>query len=110
MAVEIHINALADNQLIEHGKNVVLEPGPNWTAIFDPVGIHSVFGWRLSDMDYKTSELVIIADGGGKVFFRFSDVKSARLFALQFRALHSFFFEDGVRVERGDALVVAESK
>lgn len=60
-------------------------------------------------MFYKTSELVIMSEGGGKVFFRFYDVKSARLFALQLRELQSFFF-GVVGAEDDDATVVTESK
>ncbi len=58
---------------------------------FDRVCVKSFLN-QLTHVSYQESELVVLVNGDVRTFFRFNDLVSARLFAIEVRELHSFFY------------------
>ncbi len=58
---------------------------------FDRVCVKSFLN-QLTHVSYQESELVVLVNGDVRTFFRFNDLVSARLFSIEVRELHSFFY------------------
>ncbi len=85
------------------GAAIHLEPSPNWVFTLDHVCVNPILQPPTLHA-LQESELVVLVNGEQRAFFRFNNMVSARLFAMQIRNLQSFFFSN----DNVDALVVPD--
>ncbi len=74
------------------GAAIHLEPSPNWVFTLDHVCVNLIMQPPTLHA-LQESELVVLVNGEQRAFFRFNNMVSARLFAMQIRNLQSFFLQ-----------------